>query len=301
MMTFYSNGKLLLTGEYLVLKGAPAIALPLQIGQSLTVTSSNAPLIEWKSYYGDELFFNGNFRVPDFSILQTNENKTAAYIKNLLIQAFQHASLKPEHGYTLETKLDFPTSWGLGSSSTLINNIAQWLEVNAFKLNNELTGGSGYDIACAQYNQPLLYQLKNNNPVVETISWNPPYRDQLFFVYTGKKQHSAKEVMRFQKKNTSELYQNKIEKINNQVINSRQIDEFEQAITEHEELLASVLERPLAKEVYFKSFPGEVKSLGAWGGDFILVTWSDSESELNHYLKRHNLYTFFSWDEIIKN
>ena len=35
--TFYSNGKLLITGEYLVLDGAKALALPTKYGQYLTV------------------------------------------------------------------------------------------------------------------------------------------------------------------------------------------------------------------------------------------------------------------------
>ena len=35
--TFYSNGKLLITGEYLVLDGAKAFALPTKFGQKLTI------------------------------------------------------------------------------------------------------------------------------------------------------------------------------------------------------------------------------------------------------------------------
>ena len=34
-MNLYSSGKLLITGEYLVLDGAEALALPLSCGQSL--------------------------------------------------------------------------------------------------------------------------------------------------------------------------------------------------------------------------------------------------------------------------
>ena len=33
--TFYSNGKLLITGEYVVLDGAKALALPTKYGQNL--------------------------------------------------------------------------------------------------------------------------------------------------------------------------------------------------------------------------------------------------------------------------
>ena len=35
--TYYSNGKLLLTGEYVVLDGAEALAVPTRFGQNLTV------------------------------------------------------------------------------------------------------------------------------------------------------------------------------------------------------------------------------------------------------------------------
>lgn len=37
MISFKSNGKLLLTGEYLVLDGAVALALPTKMGQIMTV------------------------------------------------------------------------------------------------------------------------------------------------------------------------------------------------------------------------------------------------------------------------
>ena len=48
-MVFKSNGKFLLTGEYLVLKGATALALPLKKGQSLDVEilDGNEGLIHW--------------------------------------------------------------------------------------------------------------------------------------------------------------------------------------------------------------------------------------------------------------
>ena len=52
MKKFYANGKLLLTGEYLVMNGAKAVALPTNKGQSLSVKyrPSNNPKLYWKSY-----------------------------------------------------------------------------------------------------------------------------------------------------------------------------------------------------------------------------------------------------------
>ena len=49
MQKYYANGKLLLTGEYLVLDGALALALPTKLGQSLTVEKTNGDNLIWES------------------------------------------------------------------------------------------------------------------------------------------------------------------------------------------------------------------------------------------------------------
>jgi mevalonate kinase len=48
--TFYSNGKLLLTGEYLVLEGATALAVPTKFGQDLSVEKIKEPQLIWGSF-----------------------------------------------------------------------------------------------------------------------------------------------------------------------------------------------------------------------------------------------------------
>ena len=48
--SFYSPGKLMLTGEYLVLYGASSISLPLKLGQSMKVSvGPGKPLLRWLS------------------------------------------------------------------------------------------------------------------------------------------------------------------------------------------------------------------------------------------------------------
>jgi hypothetical protein len=42
-----------------------------------------------------------------------------------------------------------------------------------------------------------------------------------------------------------------------------------------------------------------VKSLGAWGGDFVLLTNSRTKEELMGYLKTKNINTVFNWEELI--
>ena len=77
-MNLYSNGKLLITGEYLVLNGAEALALPLSCGQSLNYKKTTNNLIKWVSYdlknniY--ELELNSNrpyFKIENGSLIQS--------------------------------------------------------------------------------------------------------------------------------------------------------------------------------------------------------------------------------------
>lgn len=49
-MNYYSNGKLLLTGEYLVLDGAKSLALPTKFGQDLIVDQIKEPQLIWGSF-----------------------------------------------------------------------------------------------------------------------------------------------------------------------------------------------------------------------------------------------------------
>jgi mevalonate kinase len=46
-MKFYSNGKFLITGEYLILDGAKSLAVPTKFGQELKIDSNDSKFIEW--------------------------------------------------------------------------------------------------------------------------------------------------------------------------------------------------------------------------------------------------------------
>ena len=54
------------------------------------------------------------------------------------------------------------------------------------------------------------------------------------------------------------------------------------------------------KEARFLDLEGEIKSLGAWGGDFAMMTWNDSKKKLIRYLEEKNIYTMFTFEELIK-
>jgi hypothetical protein len=55
---------------------------------------------------------------------------------------------------------------------------------------------------------------------------------------------------------------------------------------------------PVQKE-YFSDFQGVIKSLGAWGGDFLLILTERSRKEVSSYFSKRGLEILFSYDEII--
>lgn len=300
---YYSNGKLLLTGEYLVLKGAEALALPLKKGQTLKAKPIEENKIIWQSIYHDDPFFKAVFSTKNINIIQTSNENQALYLQNLLKKAVEFVpALSRIPGYYFEAILDFPLEWGLGSSSTLMTNIAKWLNINPFRLNREATNGSGYDIACALSERPILYSIIDKYSAYKEINLDFPFKEYLYFVYTGKKQNTYNEVKNFlnDPKDYSHLFPI-IKEINHRIIHCQSLREFKKALVEHEQLISSVLEEEPIQEKAFHDFPGTIKSLGAWGGDFILVTWEGSKEELKKYFAHHNMEILFSWNDLVKN
>ena len=176
-------------------------------------------------------------------------------------------------GYQIETALTFPKKWGLGTSSTLINNLAQWLKIDAFELLNNSFGGSGYDIACAQNDTPIFYQLENQKPNVTPLDFQPEFASNLYFVYLNQKQSSKNAIAAYYNKKHEKLKQNiaNINKLSDAVATAKNIKSFANALQLHENELSAILELLTVQEALFSDFDGVVKSLGAWGGDFILA------------------------------
>lgn len=260
----------------MVLNGAKSLAVPTKFGQSLEISSGFEKKISWKSYdldssiwFEDEILFDEIIKKTSFS-----ENK----IKTTLVEILHHAYLlnpsfiTTASGYTIETRLTFPRLWGLGTSSTLINNLGQWLQIDAFELLKNSFGGSGYDIACAKTNQPIIYYLENEKPFFELVPFDPVFKEHIYFVYLNKKQNSKSAITNYLNKQFSlENVKNKIDKITQFVIETTSLADFIAALDMHEILLSDVLEQLTIKELLFPDFDGTIKSLGAWGGDFVLV------------------------------
>ena len=298
---YYAHGKLLLTGEYLVLKEAKALALPLKLGQSMNVTSGKQQnRIKWEAFTPNSQWFSCELQFPGFKIIESNDSKKAELLKKIFETT---GKLNPEFPFEkdfhIQTKLDFNPQWGLGSSSTLIANIASWTNVDAYQLNKLIFKGSGYDIACANADGPIFYR-SGEKPIPVNLDF--PFEENLYFIYSGTKKNTRHGIEHFlkTKADISEGIR-QINEISENISRIKKLDEFQLVINEHEKIISGIIDEQSIQDKYFSDFNGVVKSLGAWGGDFFLAASSMNKAATKNYFKRKGLQTIFTWNELILN
>jgi mevalonate kinase len=310
MNTLYSNGKLLLTGEYVVLDGALALALPTQFGQSLTVEKINNPKLIWKSLdkKGDVWFEKTITFNEKLNQIQQVDDVSKRLLQILKATKQLNPNFLNHNGFKVTTQLDFDKNWGLGSSSTLINNIANWANIDAYKLLELTFGGSGYDIACAQHNSAITYQLENeishsvrNDKIreIKSVDFNPSFKDHIYFVHLNKKQNSREGIVHYNanKANISKQI-SEISDITSQLITCNSLNVFNDLIEAHEEIIASITRQKSIKKRLFNDFESSIKSLGAWGGDFILAT---SKNNPKAYFETKGFFTVIPYKDMVLN
>jgi len=302
MFTTYSNGKLLLSGEYLVLKGAWALAIPLRFGQSLQVSNQNgSPSIHWKSISNGHKWVRANFSSPGLDILETDNPSLANQIRNILLEAknLQPTFLRMPQELRVETSLNFPHDWGIGSGSSFLVNIARWARCDPFELNQRIFSGSGYDIAAASSDHPILYRLNNSVPVWKTVTFNPSYIGQLWLVYRNKKQNTLQSIRNFEKMPVPGNAIHAISAISLQMTQAPTLDEFMTLMDIHEHQMAEILQTDTLHQALFPDFRGSIKSLGAWGGDFFLAASKENEGYVPGYFNTKGYETYFQMNDMI--
>lgn len=303
---FYGHGKLLLSGEYFVMDGARALALPTTVGQSMKVKyrQSYQPTLNWKSYdHSGKVWFESDYEFWHFKPIKNQDNAKQDFVHQVLkaVRSQNPHFLRDELDVFVETKIEFPLEWGLGSSSTFIYNVAQWAYVSPFALLQKTIGGSGYDIACAQAMGPIQFRNFDNKPQWESAAFNPSFKDSLYFVYLGNKQSSELEVLKYQETNIEgkSAIVNEISQLTMEMITTQNLVTFNKIIATHEDIVGSALKYEKVKDKYFSDYWGEVKSLGAWGGDFVLVTSDREPSVTRDYFNFKGFTTFIPFSEII--
>lgn len=289
---FKANGKLLITSEYYVLDGAKALAMPSKYHQTMKIIPTETEGIEWLSYDDKNNIWFQCKMSKDIDLIMFSDESIAKILINIIKEALSITKNIDFNNVRIETRINFDRNFGLGTSSTLISLIAQWLQINPYNLLEKSFGGSGYDIACATNNQAILYRIKNGMRTVNQTTFNPNFKKNIYFVYLGKKQNSRAGIEYYKSINqkNKEATIKQLDSITEKLLVCDNIHEFNILIEEHENIISKNLQLSKVKELYFPDFNGSIKSLGAWGGDFIMATSAESESYVLHYFssKKYN-------------
>ena len=171
------------------------------------------------------------------------------------------------------------------------------MKPNAFELLKNSFGGSGYDIACAQNDSSIFYQIIDGKPEVEIVNFNPDFSDNMYFVYLNQKQNSKSAIDSYYKKqNNFNAVLPEINKITVEITEAIPLEKFQELLQKHENIMSEILEISPVKNSLFSDFNGTVKSLGAWGGDFVLVVSNENPTA---YFKAKGFETIISYSDMI--
>ena len=299
-MLFKSNGKILLSSEYLVMDGAKSIALPARLTQDLIVSKCDKNTIEWFSHdMHNNLWYEDRFFVKNNNLVcESEKNVTSQKIISLFNHLSKTHKLANLLGNKFETRLNFKKDWGLGTSSTFVNNLAKWAKVDPYQLLFSTFKGSGYDIACCDLNHPIIFKKTRESIDVKKIKFKPPFIKNLFLIHLGKKQNTQLSIENYSKKqfDRMELIK-KINTITDEFIKCNELIHFEELIQEHESIISKATSIiPIQNSNFSDYKDGKIKSLGAWGGDFILVTTKNKDLS---YFKKRGLKTIIPLENIV--
>ena len=297
-MEVYSNGKVLLTGEYVILDGALSLAAPTKFGQHLKFQENLSNFINWKSKNFDgNIWFECLITSDTLKVKSTSSQKISNTLVEIInfIREYNPTFLK-NCGSDISTNLTFEKNLGLGSSSTLISNLSKISGVNPYTLNNKIFKGSGYDIACAESISPILYKLDKDQKIINEVSFKPSFNEHIYFVYLNKKQNSISEIEKYNKNKASNSIINEISDITSEILVCNSIDRFNKLIEAHELIISKLISKQTVKDLLFKDFDGYIKSLGAWGGDMIMVT---SQIDPSKYFIEKGYSTIFKFKELL--
>lgn len=299
MGEIFSPGKLMLTSEYFAIDGALVLAVPTRLGQEFSFEEKNdeKSLIFWEAYHQNKLWLKAVIDYKNWQILETNIISSAEFILKTLknVQNLSGTKFKDNFTYHLTTNLQFPADYGLGSSSTLMNNLAEWAQVDPFYLNTISLGGSGYDIAVAKEKSAVLYQ---SVPEIkyEKVDFNPSFKNELIFIHLNQKQDSREGINFYKSKKKSQKLVDEFSNLTRNILVCNELENFSELMLIHEQKISNFLEIPTVKAKFFADCPVFVKSLGAWGGDFVMSSKFDGFKD---YFWGKDFTTIFEWSDLI--
>lgn len=272
----------MLAGEYAVLSGVEALALPVRAGQWQHVWEMPAKGVSklvWQSKDVDgNVWFECRVDTDIMHISETNNQVYADTLLRLLMHIKdQKAELFLHKNIRIETECEFDRSFGLGSSSTLVCNLAKWSGVDAQELQQRVFGGSGYDVAVGNLGRPLVYWLENNES--NWSSWQLPadFTQNWYLAFPGEKQNSRESLSsvktQLEKMSSDIALLQQMNACIQAIKTPRSLPMLEAMLEMWQALLSQRLDLPRPYETLGVSpvKGGLCKYLGAWGGDVLLI------------------------------
>ena len=270
-----------MSGEYWVLHGAEALAIATEKGQTLRYEEADCEL-HWVAKDSEDRVWMDCVASQD------------PHLSRILNAVLKLKGNLPSRG-RVSTKLEFNRNWGWGSSSSLIDLIAQWTGLDPIELHFETSEGSGFDVACARAGGAIAYQKTGPRSAVWNSVASAHWPHEHFgLVYLGGKQDSQREVTKIRREPlASEL--DAISALSRHLASSKDAEAWSEAIDELEDRTASWLRMERVQN-RFAGVRATIKSLGAWGGDFALAVAQDPEDLKYFPLNGHLL---LKWSDCV--
>lgn len=306
MKSYFSHGKILLAGEYAVMCGVEALAFPVKAGQWQHVWEMQAKGVSklvWQSKDADgTVWFECRIDTDIMHVAETGDQelsdtllKLLSYIKQQKPSLFLHKNIR------IETECEFNRTYGLGSSSTLVCNLAKWSGVDAFELQEHVFGGSGYDIAVGNLGKPLVYWREQTFP--NWSSWQLPadLTHGWYLAFPGQKQNSREALKdvkaELEKVNADIALLQQMNACIQAIKNPRSMPMLEAMLEMWQALLSQRLDLPRPYETLGLTpvKGGLCKYLGAWGGDVLLINLTFLEA---HQTAFENM-ELIPWNEYV--
>jgi mevalonate kinase len=268
----------------------------------MKVQELNGSEILWNSYGPDgKKWFSAEIDLMGFNVEETTDEQTGKYLRKILKACCQNNSEFLSHWkkYKVDHYLEFPMEWGLGSSSTLIHNMASWADVSPYHLYFDIEEGSGYDVAAAGAEGPILYTLGDGTIDLEEVDFAPKFIDKLFFLPLGKKVKSKEALQSVKTKKPDKRTIEQATELTKRLLSISSLEAFEAWIKEHEELIKVFTGLDKIKDQLFPDYPGEIKSLGAWGGDMVLVTAKSGQKAAETYFQSKGYEKLIAYQDLI--
>ena len=306
MIHLTPRGKLLLTAEYFVLDGVPALAVPTRLGQIFSVAPAPSTAehdLYWRAYdHAGACWFSRTFNRAEWATAPAAGEDPAVRIPQLLAaaEALRPGCTAAINGLEVTTRLEFDRRWGLGSSSTLVAALARWLDVNPYALLARTFGGSGYDLACAFAPGPLLYERNGTAPVVTDLDWRPEWTGSSYFVYRNQKQNSRAGIRAYRARTIVGSVRDEVGHLTTALLSpTLHPRAAAQIFTDHERLVGETLGLEPVRDELFPDFPGAIKSLGAWGGDFVWALSEQPAEKVGAYFNERGFPVVIPYGELI--